>query len=129
MKKIMNKFKRWLGDADRIDAQCKQAIMLSREANDIAREAERVIRDRTEVHIDVHQRRGSAHQVVMIGQYKNRDYVKTYQIPTSLFNDLINELQDIEKHASITTVDAMWDISASIAHELNTYTPPKRRAR
>jgi hypothetical protein len=56
------------------------------------------IRDRTTLGVDASIRPGEACQVVVIGTYKKNDYVRCFKISPKSIEDLIRNLDTIEKH-------------------------------
>lgn len=78
-----------------------------------------IIKERTEYHLDVHQRAATDSQVILIGKYKKMDFVKCYNIDDRSFDDLILHCRDLEKYARHNKIDAWPRLSAVIKHELN----------
>ena len=67
-------------------------------------ELEKVIRDRTDIAVDVGFR--SASYVIVIGRYKNADYVQTFELDTPDLGSLINHLREQERYGAVRRVDA-----------------------
>ena len=79
-------------------------------------QAEQVIRDRTDVHADVHYK--SENQIIVVGRYKNRDYVQTYSVCSGDFHALIQQLRDMERYGHISRIDAPPAMRAVFEHDL-----------
>jgi len=57
-------------------------------------QAYRLIKERTTVHMDIHTR--SPSQVILIGQYRNRDYVQAFPVNVQDFEELRALLKRME---------------------------------
>jgi hypothetical protein len=77
----------------------------------------KIIKERTEYHLDVHHYAKKNSQVILIGKYHNRDFVKCYNIPDQDLNSLIDHCRKLEKYANIKRVDAMPEFTACIKNE------------
>jgi len=82
--------------------------------------AEKVIRDRTNIHADICLE--SPNQIIVIGRYKNRDYIQTYAITEGDLHYCIEMLQRMQMNGTIRRIDAMGDISAVVKQ--NIFTTP-----
>lgn len=60
--------------------------------------------EHTVVHADIHYRR--ADQIIVIGRYRNHDYVRVFNVDTKTFGELIEYLKRIEPQAAI----GRWDL-------------------
>jgi hypothetical protein len=68
-------------------------------------ELEKIVRDRTEVAVDVNQRYGASY-VIVVGRYRNNDYIQTYVVPADEFEYLIERLKRESRYGQITKIDA-----------------------
>jgi len=84
---------------------------LSRQANEL-NELREIIKERTKYHIDVHQKSNS--QVILIGKYHNRDFVKCYNIHDKDLDYLIDHCIKLEKYSTLGKIDAMPELNAVI---------------
>lgn len=66
-------------------------------------ELERLVRERTDVVVDAHYHDQS--YIVVMGHYKNRDYVQTFHVPGGDFEALIDRMKDMTKFGIIRKVD------------------------
>lgn len=66
-------------------------------------ELEKLVRDRTSIAVDVGFK--SANHVVVVGRYRNADYVQTYVLDTQDLSGLIEQLRHMEKHGVVRRVD------------------------
>lgn len=78
--------------------------------------AERIIKDRTDIHADVHYKSGN--QIVVIGRYKNRNYIQTFNVSGDDFSGLVDRLKDMERYGHIGRIDAPPQMNAVIENEL-----------
>jgi len=81
-------------------------------------EATNIIRERTEVHADIHLK--SPSQVITIGRYHGRDFVNIYEVETKEFEGLIEHLKRATRYAKPGRFDApLWPmVHAVIDKEL-----------
>lgn len=79
-------------------------------ANDVQRLRERVVqmetlvRDRTNIAVDVGFKNES--HVIVMGRYKNVDYVQSYALNTPDFAALIEQLRQMKRHGAVRWIDA-----------------------
>jgi len=78
-----------------------------------------LIRERTDIHVDVSMNRHDPHQVIMVGQYAGRDYVRTYNLKHADFTQLIDHLKGLQKHGRVGMVDALPHISVVVKSEMS----------
>lgn len=100
----------WLG----IDRNTKHILDLYKELDELRE----VIKERTEYHVDVHQQANRNSQIILIGKFRNNDFVKCYDIPDDMFEDLIIHCRDAEKYSHRGRVDAFPTVSAAIKHTI-----------
>jgi hypothetical protein len=82
------------------------------------KEAVATIIDRTELSVDVSPSYGGdPHQVIMVGRYKNRDFVQAYSIDHMEFDRLVQHLTELRKHAHYSRIDAVPDMKFIIERE------------
>lgn len=69
------------------------------------------IGERTTVHADIHYKGPS--QVIVVGQYKGRDFVKAYTVSQRSFHRFIDILHEEERNANVGYMDmpSMMDFS------------------
>ena len=65
---------------------------------------DRLIRERTDIAVDV--RFGEPNYVIVVGRYKNADYVQTYSVKSDDLGYLVDMLKNMERHAQVRIVDA-----------------------
>lgn len=77
-----------------------------------------LIRKRTDIHVDVHAMKFPT-SVIVIGQYKNRDYVRVFNLQHRDIKELVDQLQYMEEmdFGKLRRVDAAPDVSAAIHAE------------
>lgn len=79
-------------------------------------ELEQLVKDRTNIAVDLGFR--SANHVIVVGRYKNADYVQTFQINGQL-NDIVDRLREMEKYGEVRRVDGPPAVRAVFNRELN----------
>jgi len=76
-----------------------QLYMLHRRVDEL----ERLVRARTDVAVDAHYHDTS--YIVVMGRYKNRDYVQTFHVPGGDFEALVERLKEMTKFGIVRKVD------------------------
>lgn len=67
-------------------------------------ELETLVKDRTNIAVDVGFK--SASHVIVVGRYRNADYVQTYALDTPDIAGLIDQLRQMERHGQVKRIDA-----------------------
>ena len=67
-------------------------------------ELEKLVRERTNIAVDVGFK--SASHVIVVGRYKNADYVQTYALDTLDLAALIYQLRQMDRHGAVRRIDA-----------------------
>jgi hypothetical protein len=65
-----------------------------------------LIKRRTDVSADVSATHRNPSQIIMVGRYRNRDYVQVFTIREDDFGMLIHQLRDMERYGQVTKIDA-----------------------
>jgi hypothetical protein len=76
----------------------------------------KVIRERTDIHADIRYK--SENQIIVVGRYRDRDYVQTYSVNGGDFKALIEQLRDMQKYGHIGRIDAPPQMRAVFDNEL-----------
>lgn len=79
-------------------------------------ELEKLVKDRTNIAVDVGFR--SASHVIVIGRYRNVDYVQTFEMDTPSLGSLIEQLRERERYGSVKRVDAPPQIRAVFKRDM-----------
>ena len=99
---------------NRVDDLTKRQIRVESYVN----EAVDVIRERTGWHADVSAYdRVSPNQIIVIGNYRGRDYIEIFNIPADGFRGVVEHCKDVSRFAHRGTIDAMPEIKAVIDKE------------
>jgi len=104
-------------DKNRIDSRLREDSDKEYLASRI-RECEQIIRDRTDIHVDLSVAGRNANQIVVIGHYRGCDYVQTYSMYNKDFTYVVEQLKEMSRYATVKRVDAVHGMEAVIAHEL-----------
>lgn len=75
-------------------------------------DVEMQVKSTTDISVDINPQ--GANHVIVVGRYKDRDYVQCYDLQATNFADLIRELRAMEKTGFINVVDAPPRIAATI---------------
>ena len=82
------------------------------------KEAVKIIKDRTDMHLDVSPRmKGDPHQIILIGKYRNRDYIQTFAVPPEDFRGLVERCVEMQKYARRGRIDALPEMRTIINEE------------
>ena len=74
-----------------------------------------MIGDRTTVHCDVHSR--SPSEVIVIGNYRGKDYVRCFHIHHETLGGLIDELHRLEKFSRVGRFDMIGSMPFSAVYD------------
>ncbi len=74
----------------------------------------RLIKERTDISANVNLGNRSPNQVIVIGRYKNADYVQVYTLETNDLAHLIGQLREMQKHGVVSKIDAASSVRAII---------------
>lgn len=80
---------------------------------------EALIRDRTNIAVDVGFK--TASHVIVIGRYRNADYVQSYSLSTDDLGHLIEHLKAMDKTGQVRRVDAIPSFKAVYERELKQF--------
>ena len=98
-------------DIDRINKKAQQA-------ENTALKARRIIQERTDLNADMSFHRHSYSHVILMGRYKNRDYVEIFSVTPETLNELIPMLREMQKHARLRRADGPIGMKQIIDREL-----------
>ncbi len=79
-------------------------------------EAENVIRDRTAIHADIHTQ--SDNQIIVVGRYRNRDYVQVFHMASNDFCATIEKFREMERFGFMSRIDAAPQMKAVFENAL-----------
>lgn len=106
---------RWLGGcADAI----KRSLGIYRLEQRII-DLEKLVGERTTVHCDVHTKEPC--EVIVIGRYRNKEYVRCFHLKAESIDQLIIYLQNCEKHAKRGRFDMVGAMPFSAVYELENF--------
>ncbi len=84
-------------------------------------EAVKMIKDRATIHADVHSAHGQQSQIIMIGRYRNRDYIQVFEVRPDDFSGLLRQCIEMQKYAHMGKIDAPIGMKEIINTESNDY--------
>lgn len=67
---------------------------------------EAVIKERTELNVDISPSRHGRSHVVLVGRYNGRDYVESFSLDDREFSNMVCRLREMERYAFVNRVDA-----------------------
>jgi hypothetical protein len=80
--------------------------------------AEKLIRDRTEVNADVAYHPKGLSTVIVMGRYRNNDFVQTYSVESPVFHSIVERLRSESRYGNVSFIDAPPAIKQFIKQEL-----------
>lgn len=96
---------------------------LRRRMDDLARlrdrmdDLDRLVRERTDIAVDVAYQGPDRTHVIVVGRYRNRDYVQTYSYQPEDFLGLMERLRDMERHGIVRQLDGPPMVKAVFERE------------
>ena len=78
-------------------------------------ELEKVIKERTNISVDVNFK--NTNHVIVTGRYKNIDYIQTFDVKSEDFCDLIDYMKSLERYGSVKRIDALPKMRAVFERE------------
>jgi len=66
---------------------------------------ENIIKDRTDVHMDIHK---NSCNIIVIGKYRDRDYVNSYSLSYRDFKSVVDHLIEISRYTNVGKIDSAW---------------------
>ncbi len=82
--------------------------------NEQMNEATELIRERTDISADIHLKGNHGDSIIVVGRYRNADYIKTFSIQTEDFQHTIEMLKEMEKYGKVKRIDAPPALRACI---------------
>lgn len=76
--------------------------------------AEQIIRERTEINVELNTR-GDNH-IVMVGRYRNRDYVETITVDARSFDYMVRKVRELEQFGRLNRIDGHPGMRATFEH-------------
>lgn len=77
---------------------------------------EKLMKDRTDIAVDIGLRES---HVIVVGKYKNTDYVQTYIFRNQDFIQIVEYIKRMERYATVRQIDAHPQIRAIVKKHLN----------
>ena len=81
-------------------------------------QAENLIKDRTDISVDVHLKDYNPNQIMVAGRYRNADYVQVYTLADNELSSLIPQLREMERYGRVSKVDAAYGLKAVVEREM-----------
>lgn len=74
------------------------------------------IGEHTVVHADIHWKY-RAHQIIVVGQWRDRDYVRVFSMEVRDWDSLVETLHDIERNAKVGRFDVPHSVPFSVVYK------------
>lgn len=116
MFEFFKKLKRIVKDYDADQKSATARVDTLARAHGRIVELEALIRDRTDIAVDVRFREAS--HIIVVGRYKNADYVQSFTMRDTELEGLIRQLRDMERGGYVRRIDAVPEIRAVIKREI-----------
>lgn len=78
------------------------------------RNAVKTIIDRTTINADIHSHPKSKNQIIVVGRYRDRDYINVFEMGGKALTDLIKQLEEMEKYGHLNVVDSPLQMREAI---------------
>lgn len=79
--------------------------------------AEKIIKDRTDIHVDYHMKGQSF--IFVSGRYRGMDYMQSFNVGDKDFRELVEILKQMSRHASVRRIDCPPSMKQVFEHELS----------
>lgn len=96
------------------ELQNKRILSLRSAIDDL----DEVLRERTQLAVDVPAMRNYPATVVLVGRYNENDFVQVYQIFPEDFGALVDHVKQLSRYAKLTNVDAPFQLREYIRKEI-----------
>jgi len=83
-------------------------------------ELRRMIGERTTVHADINYK-GSGSQIIVVGRYNGKDYVRSFNVREESLHSLIEMLRNEEKYAKVGRFDMIGGMDFSAVYDRDTF--------
>lgn len=83
-------------------------------------EIDKKIGERTTVHADINYK-GTGSQIIVVGKYRNKDYVRSFNVRTESLSSLIDILSREEKGANVGHFDMIGGIDFSAVYDRDNF--------
>lgn len=84
---------------------------------DQIKSAEKFIRERTTVDVEVPHFKGYPATVIVSGKYAGGDFIEIYQMDINAFSEIVDHLKSLKRYAVIRNVDAPYQLREFIVKE------------
>ena len=79
---------------------------------------ERYVKRVTKVHVDVATSSKDFTRVIVIGSYRGKDHVQVFHTRPGSIDMLIEQLQDMQRYATVERIDTTFEIDATMKRSL-----------
>lgn len=114
MRKLKNLIRRLIFLWKHFDQHDRDLDNLSRAIYAHISRLEDRLNEHTVVHADIHWKQ--PHQIIVIGRYKNRDYVRVFDLDEQDWMALVEKLHWVEKNARVGRMDTPHAMSFSAVY-------------
>ena len=76
------------------------------------------IKKATKLHVNIPASQKNATTVILIGQYRGKDHVQTFNLHPKDINHLMDILRQMSSYAVVERIDSPYEINATVKREL-----------
>ncbi len=98
-------------DKDKIYSKIDHSLL-------VANNAEKVIRERTDINLGVSINSKEPSQIIIIGRYKGTDYIEAFSLLDENVSGMIDRLREMQRYAVVRRIDAPLEMKGVIKHGL-----------
>ena len=109
---------KWIKKLRMIVSTYGQLIM---ELEEVQREMEKAlhfIKRATKLHVDIPASQKNATTVILIGRYRGKDHVRTFNLHPNDMDHLVGMLKHMSERAVVEHIDAPFEIDATVRRAL-----------
>ena len=116
--RIFKNIRRLIRVARDYDEDQSQLKLMYSDAIGRSDEAMKLMRERTTLGMDVGFNKHNDTHVILVGRYRNRDYVEVMTIDNDCFDELIPILKQMQKSSKISRIDVPFTLKEVIDREI-----------
>lgn len=112
----MNKIKEFFKKLHRIWTMPERHAEQYNDMAQYVRDLHKMIQERTEVHADIGYK-GTGSQIIVVGRYRGKDYVRSFNVRQDSLGSLIELLRNEEKYAGVGKFDMIGAMEFSAVYD------------
>lgn len=84
-------------------------------------EAIKVIKYRTEINADIRLHGPNRNQIIVVGRYRNKDYIEVYTITDKDVNYIVDQLKEMQKYGVVNKIDSVPMLKKAISRNFDPF--------